>query len=92
MAFRSERRNPPGRAGFEGAFAGRGMQVDLAASRASVQRTAPHERQAAFMRLMWLTCVYGAPLTAAELEVFDWLRAREMARAEARRASPWWRG
>lgn len=87
---RPERRNPPGRAGSEGAFAGRGMRRDRAPSVSRLQRSRG-ERLEAYVRLAVATILHAPPLTPAEVEVFDWLRAREMERAEARRASPWWR-
>lgn len=88
---RPERQTPPGQAGSEGAFSGRGMQGDPAPIAASIQRSR-RARFGAYVRLMQMTILHAPPLTPAELEVFEWLRAREMRRAEARRASPWWRG
>lgn len=69
---------------------GSGTQGDHAPTVARLQRSRG-ERLEAYVRLAVATILHAPPLTPTEIEVFDWLRAREMERAEARRAAPWWR-
>lgn len=83
---RPERRNPPGLAGSEGAFAGRGMRRNVIPTRSGFQWTVEQTRRGVHLYFVRLAILYAPPLTPSEAEAFDWLRAREMKRAEARRA------